>query len=109
LDGKIGGLRPRHRNDTRCGAEEKTFHHLHLNLQVPFCREGSVSAGCDAPLEGPLSVPLNRPANPALLRPDRTTGDAPLRRNLTLIVRAHAGNNEEVPQWNLNTIFTILL
>jgi hypothetical protein len=25
LDGKIGGLRPRDRNHTRCGAEEKTF------------------------------------------------------------------------------------
>src|SRR6185437_3875222 len=30
LYGKIGSLRPSHRNDTRCGAQEKAFHHLHL-------------------------------------------------------------------------------
>ena len=34
---KIGSLRPRHRNETRRGAEEKAFHHLHLlNLQTEF-------------------------------------------------------------------------
>src|SRR4029077_6819148 len=30
LFGKIGSLRPSHRNETRCGAQEKAFHHLHL-------------------------------------------------------------------------------
>jgi hypothetical protein len=30
LNGKIGCLRPCHRNETRCGAKEKAFHHLHL-------------------------------------------------------------------------------
>src|SRR5207244_12544371 len=34
LDGKIGSLRPRNRDKSRRGAEEKTFHHLHSNLQV---------------------------------------------------------------------------
>src|SRR5664279_4485683 len=31
LDGKIGSLRPSHRNETRCAAQEKAFHHLHLD------------------------------------------------------------------------------
>ena len=30
LNGKIGCLRPSYRNETRCGAKEKAFHHLHL-------------------------------------------------------------------------------
>src|SRR5689334_8642466 len=30
LDGKIGCLRPCYRNESRCRAEEKAFHHLHL-------------------------------------------------------------------------------
>jgi len=30
LDGKIGSLRPSNRNETRCTAEEKAFHHLHI-------------------------------------------------------------------------------
>src|SRR5215467_14812216 len=34
LDGKIGSLRPRHCDKSCRGAEEKTFHHLHSNLQV---------------------------------------------------------------------------
>src|SRR6266404_4576151 len=34
LDGKIGSLCPRDRNETGCGTEEKAFHHLHRNLQV---------------------------------------------------------------------------
>src|SRR5205814_9052838 len=42
LDGKIGSLCPSHRNETGCGAEEKTFRHLHLNLQVRVVG-GSVS------------------------------------------------------------------
>src|SRR5438067_423021 len=39
----IGCLRPNDRNYTRCGAEEKTFHHPHLNLRVPLSWAGSVS------------------------------------------------------------------
>src|SRR5205814_3190210 len=54
LDGKIGGLRPRDRNDTRCGAEEKTFHHLHLNLQVPLW-EGSSPPGAAHPWKVPFA------------------------------------------------------
>src|SRR5262245_32949696 len=34
LDGKIGSLRPRHCDKSCRRAEEKTFHHLHSNLQV---------------------------------------------------------------------------
>src|SRR5207244_5229338 len=34
LDGKIGSLRPRNCDKSCRGAEEKTFHHLHSNLQV---------------------------------------------------------------------------
>ena len=30
LNGKIGCLRPSYRNEPRCRAKEKTFHHLHL-------------------------------------------------------------------------------
>ncbi len=33
LDGKIGSLCPNNRNESRCGAEEKAFHHLHRDLQ----------------------------------------------------------------------------
>src|SRR4051812_37611434 len=39
LDGKIGGLRPSNRSHTCCRAEEKTFHHLHLNLQVSLSED----------------------------------------------------------------------
>src|SRR3989442_6430419 len=34
LDGKIGSLRPRNCDKSCRRAEEKTFHHLHSNLQV---------------------------------------------------------------------------
>src|SRR4051812_36670381 len=44
LNGKIGCLCSRYRNQTRCGTKEKTFHHLHLNLQVVSHWEGSGSA-----------------------------------------------------------------
>src|SRR5206468_12205436 len=36
LDGKIGSLRPRNCDKSSRGAEEKTFHYLHSNLQVAF-------------------------------------------------------------------------
>src|SRR5262249_18138532 len=59
LYGKIGSLCPSNRNETRCGTEEKAFHHLHRDLQV-CCREGSARRVFDT-LEGPLSSPLNHP------------------------------------------------
>jgi hypothetical protein len=34
LDGEIGSLRPDHCDQTRRRAEEKTFHNLHMILQV---------------------------------------------------------------------------
>ena len=34
LNGKIGSLCSRNRNETRRGTEEKAFHHLHRDLQV---------------------------------------------------------------------------
>src|SRR5215510_8456098 len=40
LDGKIGSLRPRNCDKSCRGAEEKTFHHLHSNLQVALSMGG---------------------------------------------------------------------
>src|SRR4051812_35418022 len=78
LDGKIGGLRPSNRNHTGCGAEEKTFHHLHLNLQVPlsggFRLRRRVHCGRYLGSRSTLSS-LTSPPKPA---------DAPLHRESTM-------------------------
>ena len=39
----VGGLRPSNRDEARCGTEEKTFHHLHLNLHCYPGRDRSPS------------------------------------------------------------------
>src|SRR4051794_24775652 len=59
LDGKIGCLRPSHRNHTRCGAKEKTLHHVHLLLQqvVLLHSGGSRRASFELPPKLP-SYPL---------------------------------------------------
>src|SRR5262249_23801445 len=57
LDGKIGSLRPRNRNQTCCGSKEKTFHHLHLNLQVALRGRVPSPPGAQHPMEGPLQSP----------------------------------------------------
>jgi len=63
------------RNQTSCGAEEKTFHHLHLNLQVRLW-EGSVSAGCmHTPWKVPFSPRLICPAAVPLYCPATEHGD----------------------------------
>src|SRR5262249_7864868 len=48
LDGKIGSLRPRNRDKSCCGAEEKTFRHLHSNLHCASWK-GSVQPGLVTP------------------------------------------------------------
>src|SRR5204863_722857 len=58
----IRSLRPSHRNEPRGGTEEKTFHHLHLNLHL-LTWEGSVSVGRCSPWKVPLRSPL-RPTRP---------------------------------------------
>jgi hypothetical protein len=44
----IRRLRPGNRHQTRCGPEEKAFHHLHLNLHM-LSWEGSISSGAAHP------------------------------------------------------------
>ena len=53
LDRHVGGLRPSYRDQTRGGTEEKTFHHLHLNLHLLTGRDRSPRALLT--LEGPLA------------------------------------------------------
>src|SRR5262249_30001593 len=59
LDGKIGSLRPRNCDKSCRRAEEKTFHHLHSNLQVALHgRVPSPPGALFAPwMEGPLQSP----------------------------------------------------
>ncbi len=52
LDGKIGSLRPGNRDQTRRRTEEKTFHHLHLNLQVVVRGRDPSPPGCKTTSEG---------------------------------------------------------
>ncbi len=52
LHRQIGSLRPSNRDEPRGGTEEKTFHHLHLNLHL-LSWEGSVSAGRCSPWKVP--------------------------------------------------------
>ena len=58
----VGGLRPSDRDEPRGGTEEKTFHHLHLNLHV-LSWEGSVSVGRCSPWKLPFT-PLTLPTSP---------------------------------------------
>ena len=57
LDGKIGCLRPRNCDESCRGAEEKTFHHLHSNLQVALHGRVPSPPGAPHPMEGPLQSP----------------------------------------------------
>ena len=96
----VGCLRPSDRDETRGGTEQKTFHHLHLNLHLLSWEDRSPSGAAHP--EGPLSSP-SRPALPVPLfvplghRPDRKErhGDAPLRRPHTISSGVPAGNCEE--------------
>src|SRR5205823_6472567 len=64
LNGKIGSLCSRYRNETRRGTEEKAFHHLHRDLQV-CCREGSVCWAPKRPGRSP-KVPAKPPGSLSL-------------------------------------------
>src|SRR5262249_1656416 len=52
LDRHVGGLRPSDRNKSRGRPEEKTFHHLHLNLHM-LSWEGLISSGAAHPGRSP--------------------------------------------------------
>ena len=89
LDGKIGCLRPSYRNESRCRAEEKTFHHLHLEPPKKFSLRGfRVRPVRQHPLELPLAPRWpEKPFAPLWcnLQPgQRNRWDAPLRRVVTL-------------------------
>ncbi len=60
LNGKIGCLRPSDRNETRCAAEEKAFHHLHIEPPNVVSRERvRLRPVRQAPMELPLCSPLS--------------------------------------------------
>src|SRR5262249_17245888 len=48
----VGGVRPSDRNKSRGRPEEKTFHHLHLNLHM-LSWEGLISSGAAHPGRSP--------------------------------------------------------
>src|SRR5262249_22801873 len=52
LDRHVGGLRPSDRNQSPGRSEEKTFHHLHLNLHM-LSWEGLISSGAAPPGRSP--------------------------------------------------------
>ncbi len=58
----VRGLCPSDRDESRGGTEEKTSHHLHLNLHL-LSWEGSVSVGRCSPWKVPFSSP-HQPAFP---------------------------------------------
>ena len=55
LDGKIGCLRPRNRDQTRRAAEEKAFHHLHRDLHSLPCGRVPSPPGAPHPGRSPFS------------------------------------------------------
>src|SRR5262249_42384600 len=82
LDGKIGSLRPRNCDKSCRRAEEKTFHHLHSNLQVALHGMVPSPPGAFSPQGwkvpfSPLvsSVPDQDPFQTR--DPNLATGDAP--------------------------------
>src|SRR5262249_16132315 len=52
LDWHVGGLRPSDRNESRGRPDDKTFHHLHLNLHM-LSWEGLNSSGAAHPGRSP--------------------------------------------------------
>src|SRR5262249_56917039 len=56
----VGSLPPSDRDQSRRRTEEKTFHHLHLNLHL-LSWEGSVSVGRCSPWKVPLAPLTSRP------------------------------------------------
>src|SRR5207302_3014934 len=72
LDGKIGSLRPRHCDKSCRGAEEKTFHHLHSNLQVALHGRVPSPPGAFCPMDG------RSPSVPSSVQtPDQKTPSRP--------------------------------
>src|SRR5262245_42677701 len=111
LDGKIGSLRPRHCDKSCRRAEEKTFHHLHSNLQVALY--GRVSSPPGAPQWKVPFSPLVRPdPGKAPIRPKSETWrlrDAPSVARVNLLDDRMQTINNEQTNSPINTIFMPLL
>src|SRR6185369_5986644 len=114
LNGKIGSLCPRYRNETRRGTEEKAFHHLHRDLQVCLAVGGFRSSDAEAPWKVPNRSPRNHPVlftHLAVGSVDRTgrPGDAPLRRVTNLSQQSCTHNGKTGESQALRRVFRRVL